>query len=103
LLPEKLVVAEGPSSLLTALNEQPENERYILHLLHYIPERRGQAFDIIEDIIPLFDTKISVQVPGNINSVKLVPAGETLEFSQDGNRVNFTIPKIEGHAMVEIS
>ena len=23
-----------------------------MHVLHYIPERRGQAFDVIEDVSP---------------------------------------------------
>ena len=103
LLPAKLVVADGPSSLLASLNAQPEHDRHVLHLLHYIPERRGQKFDIIEDVIPLFDTKVSVAVPGTVKGVRLVPSGEALEFLYDGGRVNFTVPKIAGHAMVEIA
>lgn len=100
-LPEKLVHVEGPSSLLTSLNEQSQEARRVLHLLHYIPERRGQAFDIIEDIIPLFDVRVSVA--GEAQSVKLVPSGEALKFLNDGGRTHFVLPKIEGHAMVEIA
>ncbi len=101
LLPEKLVEVTGPSSLLATLNEQPEHNRRVLHLLHYIPERRGQAFDIIEDVIPLHSLKVSVA--GEAQSVKLVPSGEELEFQNEGGRVLFTLPKLDGHAMVEIS
>ena len=100
LMPEKLVAVTGPSSLLATLNEQPQQSRRVLHLLHYIPERRGQAFDVIEDVIPLFDVPVSVV--GEASSVKLVPSGEALTFSAHGGRVHFTVPKIEGHAMVEI-
>ena len=34
-----------------------------MHLLHYIPERRSQDIDIIEDVIPLYDVKVSIKVP----------------------------------------
>ncbi|HEY0075583.1 MAG TPA: beta-galactosidase trimerization domain-containing protein [Abditibacteriaceae bacterium] len=101
LLPEKLVQIEGPSSLLSALNEQSQEARRILHLLHYIPERRGQAFDIIEDVIPLFDVRVSIA--GEAKSVKLVPAGESLKFLQHNGRVHFVVPKLVGHAMIEIA
>jgi hypothetical protein len=100
LLTEKLVEVEGPSSLIVSLNEQPHESRAVLHLLHYIPERRGQAFDIIEDVIPLYD--VNVSVAGEANSVRLVPSGEALDFENAQGRVHFTIPQIEGHAMVEI-
>ena len=29
--------------------------------MHYIPERRGEDFDVIEDAIPLYDVKLSVK------------------------------------------
>ena len=43
LLPEPLVRHGGPSTLLVTLNEQAAHERQVLHLLHYIPERRGRT------------------------------------------------------------
>lgn len=101
LMPDRLVEIEGPSSLLATLNEQSQQNRRVLHLLHYIPERRGQAFDIIEDAIPLFDLKISVA--GEANSVKVVPSGEELPFQNENGRTHFTAPKLEGHAMIELA
>ncbi|MFA9479236.1 beta-galactosidase trimerization domain-containing protein [Phycisphaerales bacterium AB-hyl4] len=102
LMPDRLVRTTGPTTLLTTLNHQPDHDRYILHLLHYLPERRGQAFDIIEDIIPLHAIDIRVKVPGKVGSVALVPDGDRVEFHTDGKEVRFTVPKIVGHAMVEI-
>lgn len=102
LLPRPLVEVEGPSSLLAALNRQQAEGRYVLHLLHYVPERRGQAFDVIEDVIPLDDTAVSLALAEKVTAVRLVPAGETLPFEQRENRVSFRVPRIDGHAMVEI-
>jgi len=47
LLPDSLVRHEGPSMLQVTFNHQAEHNRSVLHLLHYIPERRCAAFDVI--------------------------------------------------------
>jgi hypothetical protein len=103
LLPDPLVRHGGPSSLLITLNDQPAENRWVAHLLHYIPERRGQAFDVIEDVIPLHDVPVSIRVARPVAGVACVPGGPALEFSQAGGRVEFTLPKLVGHQMIELS
>jgi len=56
LLPEPLARHDGPSTVRLSLTEQAGHDRWIVHLLHYIPERRGEDFDVIEDVIPLHDS-----------------------------------------------
>jgi len=75
----------------------------VLHLLHYIPERRGQDFDVIEDVIPIHDVEASVRVSGTVKEVRCVPDGDALPFSEEGSRVVFTVPVVEGHQMVAIT
>ena len=60
LLPQPLVKHGGPSTLEVMLNEQPARNRLVLHLLHYIPIRRSQQIDIIEDVIPVYDVPVSI-------------------------------------------
>jgi hypothetical protein len=103
LLPEPLVRHDGPSTVLAALNEQTAENRRVLHLLHYIPERRGQDFDIIEDVIPLYDLAVSVRVPGTVSAVTVVPDGDALDFEQTDGRVDFVLPRLHGHEMVELN
>jgi Beta-galactosidase len=105
LLPAPLVKAPGaPTGLLTALNWQETPGRYVLHLLYYVPERRGQAFDVIEDVVPLYDVKVSIAVPETITAVMLAPEGEGLEYSLEQNtgRVVVTVPRLHGHAIVTL-
>jgi hypothetical protein len=102
LLPEPLVEVGAPSATLAALNQQPFEGRLVLHLLHYVPERRADAFDIIEDVIPLHDIPVSIRVADAVEAVTLVPQGQALDFAMQGDRVSFTVPRIEGHQMVEI-
>lgn len=103
LLPKPILEIDGPTTLLTSLNRQEDEGRHVLHLLHFIPERRGQAFDIIEDVIPVHDIKVRLRLPSGATSVKLVPSGDALEFSQENGVVAFTVPVVHGHQMVEIA
>ena len=66
------------------------------------PGTARSIFDIIEDVIPLYDVAVSVRVEGPVASVSLVPQGEAVDFSVEDGRVDFIVPKIDGHQMVDI-
>ena len=75
---------------------------YVLHLLHYIPERRGKKFDTVEDVIPVYEIGLTLNLPKKVTGVRLVPEGEALRFEQ-GDALTFILPRLEGHQMVELS
>ncbi|MBA3440688.1 MAG: hypothetical protein H0T92_12540 [Pyrinomonadaceae bacterium] len=102
LLPEPLIRVEGPTTMLTALSEQSAENRWVLHLLHYIPERRGQDFDIIEDVIPIFNVKVSVKAPKKVLDISAVPEKKKLSFQQQAGRIEFVLPKLDGHQMIAL-
>jgi hypothetical protein len=100
LLPQPLLRHDGPSSVFATLLEQPAERRQIVHLLHYIPERRGADFDVIEDVIPLHNLGVSVRAAGEVRRVVTAPEGAELPFRREGERVAFTLPLLHGHQMV---
>ena len=102
LLPEPLVRIEAPTTTLATLNRQAAEKRWVLHLLHYVPVRRGADFDVVEDVIPLFDVKVSVRSPGRVKAARLVPDGRDLELRRRRGRAEFTVPEVRGHQMVEL-
>lgn len=102
LLKDKMVSHNGPSTLFMAMNEQPQENRYILHMLHYIPERRSTDFDTIEDVIPLYKTKITLKLDKQIKNISLVPQSTPVKFNQKNNKISFIVDKIEGHCMLSI-
>ncbi len=103
LLETPLVRHDGPSSLRVQLRVQKnEGGRKILHLLHYIPERRGKEFDIVEDVIPLYDINITIRCGEKPSLVKTVPEERELDWDHDGICLNFTVPEINGHTMISI-
>lgn len=102
LLPEPLLRISAPTTTLVALNAQRGENRWVLHLLHYIPERRGQDFDIIEDAIPLSNVKLSLHAPKKVRAVTAVPQQTKLSFTLKNGRIEFALPKLEGHQMVAV-
>jgi hypothetical protein len=102
LLPDPLVRHNGPTTLQVTVNAQPDENRWIVHLLHYIPERRSREIDIIEDVIPLYQVGLSIQSP-RIKAVICVPEQKPLAFNQNnGGRVEFVLPQLVGHQMIAL-
>lgn len=102
LLPDPLVRTTAPSTAIITLNEQSALNRWVLHILHYIPERRAQTFDIIEDEISLFDVRVSLRIPRSVRAVTLVPEKTGLAYQNENGRIEFILPKVSGHRMVEV-
>lgn len=102
-LPKPLVQHDSFSTLNVVLNEQTQENRYVLHLLHYIPERRGKDFDTIEDIIPVYNIGLNFHLPKTIKTITLIPEGESVEFSQEAEQLELTLSKLEGHQVIELA
>ena len=96
LLPTPLLEVNGPTSLQASITQQ--GTRRIVHLLHYIPERRGLKFDVVEDRMVIKSTEVRVR--GTAKQVTLVPSGESLSFEQRGDQVAFTVPQADGKLMI---
>jgi hypothetical protein len=103
LLPDPLVKHNGPSTLQVTLTEQAIPGRWILHLLHFIPERRSDALEVIEDVIPLFKIKVEVRAPRPVSAVTLVPEEAPLDFRTEEFYTVFELERIDGHSMVSLT
>ncbi len=102
LLPEPVLEIKAPSTTIAALSDQPASNRWVLHLLHYIPERRGTAFDVIQDVIPIHDVAVALRPGKRVKRVITAPEGQALNFSVDEMALRFTLPKLNGHQMIAI-
>lgn len=98
LLPKQLVKHDGPSTLSVHLMDQPEQHRYVLHVLSYIPVRKSATIDIIEERTTVNDIGIKLNVDKKVSAARIVPEGVKLDII-DGS---FTIPKCNGYAVVEL-
>jgi hypothetical protein len=79
-----------------------QRDKQLVHTLYASPVRRGENVEIIEDIIPIHNTLVSVKTEGKVKSVRLVPENIPLEFAEKDGRVEFIIPKIDCWQITEI-
>ncbi|HEX6971436.1 MAG TPA: beta-galactosidase trimerization domain-containing protein [Limnochordia bacterium] len=100
LFDDPVVRTDAPTTAHITLNIQRELGRYVLHILHYIPERRCQEIDTIEDVIPLHDVRVALKLPAAPRRVYLAPSEEEIPFTFDGRRAHVVIPRVTGHQMV---
>ncbi|HEY5139322.1 MAG TPA: hypothetical protein VIJ25_08410, partial [Methylococcales bacterium] len=102
LVPDPLLKHDGPSMINTAINTQQKQNRWVLHLLNYIPEMRCKKLEVIEDVIPCYEVTVSVRADRPVKAVQTAPQLQQLKFAQADGYVRFTVPKIDGHEMVAI-
>lgn len=49
-------------------------------MLYASPVKRGNGIEVIEDIVPVYDTEITVKTDRKINRVYLAPQQEEIPF-----------------------
>jgi hypothetical protein len=99
LLPRPLLRTDAPTTARLTLARQPAENRRVLHVLHYLPQRRHTGFDTLEDVIPL--PNVTVGVRGDVpKTAYLAPSREALAVTAADGYAQVTIPVVRGHAMV---
>lgn len=104
LLDNPLTIDNAPSTARITVTSQHYNgkDRHIVHILHYIPERRCKSIDVIEDVIPICNINLKVRVDGSPSRCYLVPEKKEVNFVYNNGYVEFTVPEVNGYQMVVI-
>ena len=91
-----------PSFAQVTLTSQ--KKRWIVHIISYIPELRGEQMQIIEEPVLLKDVCIGVKniEKRNIKKVYCAPSYKELEFRIEKQYIWFTISEINGYQMIVI-
>ena len=98
LLVEPLVIVTAPSTMEVTVMRQ--NRRTVVHLLQFVGDRRTDALDLVEDIIPLYDVPLSLRADRAPRRAYLAPSREALAVAFTRGRARVTVPVVEGHQMV---
>ncbi|RTE11279.1 beta-galactosidase trimerization domain-containing protein [Paenibacillus whitsoniae] len=90
-----------PAQGVVTLMEQPAEGRYVNHLLYAVPVKRGKGVEVIEDLMPVYGTKVSVRLGKPVKHVYLAPQMTELAFETDAEgTVHYEVPKLLCHQMV---
>ncbi len=96
-----------PSTARISLNRQSKERRLILHLLYantisrggkIRPCRRhgrgfGSSIEVIEDLLPLIDTRVTLHGLPKIARATLEPTGEEIPITSEDETISLTVPK----------
>jgi hypothetical protein len=82
------------------LLRQPDQNRTVVHVLHYLPQRRHPGFDTLEDVIPIHNVQLRVRLDHPASAAYLAPSRQPLDFVTEGGCACVTVPEVSGHAMV---
>ena len=106
LLPEPTVETNLADRGIVTYTHQPEESRYVAHLLFAHTTKRGSGIEIIEDILPLYGITLTAAVSSKPKRVYKVECEggkltETeLAFTYENGRAFISVDKVEQHAMV---
>jgi hypothetical protein len=102
-----------PSTARVTLNKQAAENRSILHLLNANTILRGGQvslsggnlsragnIEVIEELLPLYNTEITLKTTEPVKIISLEPQGKALDFEQLGDAVRIKIDEFTCHQMI---
>lgn len=95
---EKMLKTNLGAQGVVTLMEQ--DGRYINHLLYAVPVRRGTSTEIIEDILPVYNTEVELRLKKDVKKVYLAPQMKEIPFEKNGGAVKFKVDEFECHQMI---
>jgi hypothetical protein len=105
---EKLVSTSLPRAGRVTVRRDMSANRDVLTLLHATPALRGTTkgsspVQPIQDLVELRDVRVSIRRWRNVSSVRVIPENTPLAFDLVSDRIEFKVPRLVGHAMIEIA
>jgi hypothetical protein len=96
-----LTTSLGAQGITTLTRQAPAN-RYVLHLLYASPVKRGKGIEVIEDIVDIHEVDVAIRNLPKVTAVRTQPSGELQEYTQNAEELQFTVPRLSCHQIVEI-
>ena len=102
LLKEKTLETNLPASGIVTLMHQKQQKRFVNHLLYAPLVKRGESIEVIEDILPVYNTTVTLRIPYEVKKVHLAPQMEEIAFRQEDGILSYTVDRFECHQMVVV-
>ena len=99
---EKTLTTNLGSLGVVTLMDQYDEHRYVNHLLYATPVKRGQKVEIIEDIVPVYGTEVTLKLYTKPKRVYLAPQMRDIDFDYSDGVLTYTVDRLECHQMVVI-
>lgn len=100
LIDEPLIRTNLPKTAELSIRQQ--SGRKLVHILHYIPQRKCENLDTIEDVIPLYNVSIEIKTDKKPRKVYSVSQNEELIFEYKNGYAKTVIPEVKGYEILAI-
>ena len=103
LLPEPALRVTGLPSFGMASVLRQEN-RLLVHLLNYVPEKRGARMEIVEDALATVGATLDIRLPRDAGVTRAYAAPERAALAPvvERGRVRLAVPEFRGHTLVVV-
>jgi len=110
LLGRPMVSHNGPQTLSISLNHQAKERRHVLHLLHYVPVRKGQDLEVVDERLSTGAFQLVVRLPARVGSVtdvtqpdRSVAWQQRRDAASGAWEITIASPGVAGHQVIELS
>ncbi len=103
LLGQPLIQHNGPHSLIATLHHQPEHRRYILHLLHYVPEKRCSDLLIVDAVLPVNQLNLRVNLAGITSVQTVLDNGKVVSWKSELDSVSIDLDCLMGYQLISMN
>lgn len=93
-----VVQTDLPSAGRVNVVHQPLQHRYVVHLMYAPPLQRGRCL-VIEDMPPLYNVPVQLNVPEHVQAAYLAPSKIALNLTHNGS-YGVMVPRMAGHQAV---
>lgn len=101
LIPDPQVKVTGSDNVHVVLGKK--NGRTYIHLINSSGDHFNKNVMAYNELLSTGSLKISYKAGTKPLSVKLQPTGEKINFTYAGNRIEFVVPPVSVHSIVEIA
>jgi hypothetical protein len=102
---QPLIRTQAPKGAIVTMRERPDGAR-VVQLVYAPRELRGDSLlgpiEVIEDLPRLTGIAVDLEMARSVRSVTVQPDDRSLPFEQTGDRVQFTLDWLEGHALIVV-
>ena len=84
---------------ISALRQAGQN-RIVVHLVAFTPQRRTANNEFIEDAVPVCDVEFGLRTGNAPTRVALQPRDHSIDFRMDGNYCVVSIRKVVTHQII---
>lgn len=88
----------GSEGRITMIRQSGKS-RYCVNMVYASPSKRGEAY-VIEDILPVYNIELTLDVTEKIKKAYLGLTGEVLEITEEDGKQKVVVPRLECHTSV---